>query len=51
MNKILITGGAGFIGCQLAKKLSEIEENEITILDNLSIGKMDKEFEELIKKR
>lgn len=50
MNKILITGGAGFIGCQLAKKLSEIEKNDITILDNLSRGKMDEEFEEVIKK-
>lgn len=50
MNKILITGGAGFIGYQLAKKLSEIEKNSITIIDNLHRGKMDKEFKELIKK-
>ena len=50
MNKILITGGAGFIGYQLAKKLSEIEKNSITIIDNLSRGKMDKEFKEFIKK-
>lgn len=49
MNKILITGGAGFIGYQLAKKLSKNEKNNITIVDNLSRGKMDKEFKELIQ--
>ena len=49
MNKILITGGAGFIGYQLAKKLSKNEKNNITIVDNLSRGKMDKEFKELFQ--
>lgn len=34
MPKILITGGAGFIGSHLAQKLAQLE-HEVTILDNL----------------
>jgi UDP-glucuronate decarboxylase len=37
MKKILITGGAGFIGSHLARKLLK-EGNEVTILDNLFTG-------------
>lgn len=37
--KILITGGAGFIGSHLADKLLE-ENHQITIFDNLSLGRM-----------
>jgi len=37
MNRILITGGAGFIGSALAKALSKME-NEIIVYDNLSTG-------------
>lgn len=38
--KILITGGAGFIGSCIAKKL--ITENaDVTILDNLSVGTLE----------
>ena len=36
--KILITGGAGFIGSSLAHKLSEDKTNIITIVDNLLTG-------------
>jgi len=36
--KILITGGAGFIGSSLAHKLSEDKGNTITIVDNLLTG-------------
>jgi len=50
MNKILITGGAGFIGNHIAHKLSEEKNNQITILDNLQRGKMDDEFKRLIDK-
>jgi UDP-glucose 4-epimerase len=38
--KILVTGGAGFIGFHLCKKLSNLTGN-ITIYDNLSSGKME----------
>lgn len=36
---ILITGGLGFIGSHIANKL--IDENNLTIIDNLSSGKID----------
>lgn len=36
--KILITGGAGFIGSSLAIKLAEDKSNVITIVDNLLTG-------------
>jgi len=41
MSKILITGGAGFIGSHLVDKLIK-KDNEVIVLDNLSSGK--KEF-------
>ena len=47
---ILITGGAGFIGFALAKHLSEKSYN-IIIFDNLSRGKFDNEFKNLLKKK
>lgn len=49
MNKILITGGAGFIGFNLAKKLAEDSNNEIHICDNLFKGKYDDEFKAFLK--
>ncbi|MCF7857788.1 MAG: GDP-mannose 4,6-dehydratase [Candidatus Cloacimonetes bacterium] len=36
--KILITGGAGFIGSHLAEKLLK-EDHEVSVIDNLSTGK------------
>ena len=47
MNTILVTGGAGFIGRHLCKKLLENEENQIICLDNLITGSLRniKEFE------
>ena len=38
-SKILITGGAGFIGSNLADAL--IEDNEIVVVDDLSMGKIE----------
>ena len=38
--KVLVTGGAGFIGFHLSKKLSTLTPN-FTIYDNLSSGKME----------
>ncbi len=38
--KILITGGAGFIGSHLSESLVEKEEN-VTVIDNLSTGRYD----------
>ena len=51
MSKILITGGAGFIGYFITKKLSENKNNSITIIDNLSRCKIDTEFKELLENR
>ena len=47
-NRILITGGAGFIGYHLAKSLSK--DCDVDIIDNLSRGKIDEDFKQLIKK-
>ncbi|HJH27952.1 MAG TPA: GDP-mannose 4,6-dehydratase [Methanophagales archaeon] len=38
--KIIITGGAGFIGSNIAEELSKEKDNEIIIVDDLSTGKM-----------
>ena len=38
MGKILVTGGAGYIGSQICKLLRK-DKNEIIIFDNLSTGK------------
>ncbi|RLG15147.1 MAG: UDP-glucose 4-epimerase [Candidatus Nanohalarchaeota archaeon] len=45
--KIIITGGAGFIGSNLVKKLSKSKSNEIVVIDNLSSGKKEFIMEEL----
>ena len=40
MKKILVTGGAGFIGSNLCEKLIE-KNHHVTCVDNLSTGKLD----------
>ena len=40
MSKILITGGAGFIGSNLAKALVK-DGNEVVIVDDLSMGQLE----------
>ena len=47
--KILITGGAGFIGYHLAERLSQ-GKCRIDIADNLSRGEFDRDLKRLIKK-
>ena len=49
MKKILITGGAGFIGYHLANFLAQQKPVKITLVDNLFRGKMDADFKKLIK--
>ena len=49
MKKILIIGGAGFIGYHLAKKL--IGKFKIDLIDNFSRGSKDKELTELVNKK
>ena len=46
--KILITGGAGFIGSNLAQRYSKTKNNQIYIIDNLSTGKISN-IENLLK--
>ena len=47
-NKVLITGGAGFIGYHLSKKLLA-NGFKVDIIDNLSRGRKDKELNDLLK--
>ena len=49
MQKVLITGGSGFIGFHLADELSK--KYKVDILDNFSRGKLDKDLSILIKKK
>jgi len=49
MKKILITGGAGFIGFFLAKKLANDDNYKITLIDNLSRGQLDDELNSLLE--
>ena len=42
MTKILITGGAGFIGSSLADKLIQNPDNYVVLVDNLLTGDMQK---------
>jgi nucleoside-diphosphate-sugar epimerase len=44
---ILITGGAGFIGYNIAKYLAENTDYRLTIADDFSSGQCDREFTEL----
>ena len=50
MKRILITGGAGFMGYHLAKKL-EKDGFYVDLVDDLSRGRIDKDFKSLIKKK
>lgn len=48
--RVLVTGGSGFIGFHLAKRLSSERKNQVYVVDNHFRGKNDSEFKILIKK-
>lgn len=48
MRRIIVTGGSGFIGFHLADYLSNLENTEVTVIDNHARGKADDMFEKLI---
>jgi UDP-glucose 4-epimerase/UDP-glucuronate decarboxylase len=48
--KILITGGAGFIGYHLAEELSNKKENRVILVDNFRRGREDKNIKTLLSK-
>jgi nucleoside-diphosphate-sugar epimerase len=41
MKKILVTGGAGFIGLFLSKHLAVDPDTALVLIDNLQRGRMD----------
>ena len=51
MKKILITGGAGFIGYNLAKKLITKYNYNVDLIDNFSRGLKDTELKEILKSK
>lgn len=51
MSRILITGGAGFIGYFLAARLSGDEANNVTIVDNFTRGKRDEDLRKLMDRK
>ena len=48
--KVLILGGAGFIGINIVKKLAERNDYKITLADNLFRGKRDRDLEAILEK-
>lgn len=48
MKRVLITGGCGFVGLHLARRLSAEAGIEITLVDNFMRGKRDKGLEMLL---
>ncbi len=46
--KVLLLGGAGFIGINIAKYLAKNRNYEITIADNFSRGQMDTDLTKLV---
>jgi UDP-glucuronate decarboxylase len=48
MARILILGGAGFVGYHLARRLAEASSNRITLVDDLSRGRADGDLAALL---
>ncbi|HZG92364.1 MAG TPA: NAD-dependent epimerase/dehydratase family protein, partial [Pseudonocardia sp.] len=40
MTKIVITGGAGFIGSNLCRRLADRGDTDIVVVDDLSTGRL-----------
>lgn len=51
MARILILGGAGFIGYHLAQRLAQEPGHSLTLLDDLSRGRMDPDLVALLSRR
>lgn len=51
LDRVLVLGGAGFIGYHLAQRLVEDTRLRITLVDNLSRGELDEELEILLKSK
>jgi nucleoside-diphosphate-sugar epimerase len=49
MKRILVTGGAGFIGYHLSRRLLSHKDAALVLVDNLQRGKRDEDFENLLK--
>ena len=49
-SRVLILGGAGFIGCHLARHLADEGARAITLVDNLSRGRIDDELSVLLER-
>lgn len=48
--KVLITGGAGFIGCHLSRHLLDTYGDvELVLVDNLQLGRMDEDFKKILE--
>jgi nucleoside-diphosphate-sugar epimerase len=51
MSKILVTGGAGFIGFGLSKYLAKNQSNHVTVCDNFQRGREDEELKQFLEQK
>lgn len=49
--KVLVLGGAGFIGLNIGKLLSERKDYQITLADNFFRGKQDSDLKQILNKK
>jgi len=50
MSRVLVLGGAGFIGYHLARHLADEGAHTITLVDDLSRGRLDEELSALLER-